>query len=152
MRLIGELPVGPAIEVLHDANVGGFFLVVAHADLESLVHPVLVRFDVVVGALAFADDVESIARIDADHFVFRCVIDRVFSDELQAAVGVSAVEAQASLGQRDAEMIRFRVLQFLHHPNLGIRGRAISGLVANLLGRVIAVLLGLRAIVDIEPL
>src|SRR6478609_7154462 len=51
-RLLGQLPVVAAIEVLDYADVCRFFFMVADANLEGLVHPVLAVFDVVIGALA----------------------------------------------------------------------------------------------------
>src|ERR1019366_7507360 len=75
MRLLGKLPVVPAIKVLDDAHVRGFFFVVAHADLEGFVHPVLIGLDVKAGAFALADNVEGVAGVDADHFVFGRVVD-----------------------------------------------------------------------------
>src|SRR5258708_30119891 len=102
-----------------------------------------------VGALALAEDVEGIASVYADHFILGRVVDGVLADELQAAVSVAAVKAKASLGQRDAEMIGFGVLQLLHHPDLRGRRGAVAGLVANLIGGIVAVLVHLRAIVNL---
>src|SRR5437016_7001241 len=125
---------------------------VAYADLEGFVHPVLIGLDAKISAFALADYVEGVAGVDADHFIFGRVVDAVLADELQAAVGIAAVKAKTSLGQRDAEMVGFRVLQLLHYPDLRIGSGAVSGVIAHLIGRVVAVLLDLRAIVNVKAL
>src|SRR5260370_36154305 len=49
-------------------------------------------------------------------------------------------------------MIGFGVLQLLHHPDLRIRSGAVSRVVADLIGGIVAVLLDLRAIVNVKAL
>ena len=63
-RLLGQLPVVATIEVLDNADVGGFFLMVADANLEGLVYPVLAVFDMVISAFALAHDVEGVAGVE----------------------------------------------------------------------------------------
>jgi hypothetical protein len=150
--LLGQLPVVAAVEVLDKSNAGGFFLVVADSDFKGLVHPVLTGFDVVVGALALADDVEGVASVEAQGFVLGSVIDRIFADELKVPVGIASVETQAAFGKRDAKMVGLRVLELLHHKNFRIGLRAIGRILADLVGIVVPVLGKLRAIVDVEAL
>src|SRR5882724_7283940 len=67
-------------------------------------------------------------------------------------VGIAAIEAQATFWQRDAEVVGFGVLELLHDPYFGIGCSAVVGVVACLLGRVVAVLSNLCAVVNIEAL
>src|SRR5258708_2493893 len=69
VRLVGELPVVPAIKMFDDAHVRCFFFVVAHSDLEGLVHPVLIGLDVTLVPLALADYVERFPPLYATHSI-----------------------------------------------------------------------------------
>ena len=80
------------------------------------------------------------------------MVNRVLADELQAAVGVAAIEPQTPLGKRDPEVIVLGILELLHGPDFLVGGGAVARVVAHLVGRVVAVLIHLRAVVNIEPL
>src|SRR5690348_3548240 len=73
-----------AADGLVDLDGDGRVLVVAQSDFKF--HFPSVRVDaLVVGLLALGDDVESVADMDDDVFVFGSVVDAVFADEEDAA-------------------------------------------------------------------
>src|SRR5437764_627584 len=67
-------------------------------------------------------------------------------------VSIATVKAQTSFGQSDTKMIDFGVFKFLHHPHFAIGRSTVIGVLPNLLGIVVAVLVDLGAIVNIEAL
>src|SRR5215469_3780851 len=87
----------------------------------------------VVGLLVLGDDVESIADVDADLFVFGSVIDAVFSREKDAALGVFLINPYIAGGEGDAQAVFFFVFEFVvdHH---GIFYRRSGGLLIAIVG------------------
>ena len=77
--------------------------VVAQADLERLLETALVQVRDVVRPLAFPDQVERLAHFHAHLLVLGRVVDRIFSSELERAVVVLLIDADAPLRQRDPQ-------------------------------------------------
>jgi len=115
-----DTPVQPAVEMLDDANRHGFFLVVADFYLEGLVQCSFGTVNVVRGSTALAYEVEGISGVDADSLTSWRVIDDVLAGELNLTIIVSPIEAQASLGQRNAELVCLRIQELPHDPDLGV--------------------------------
>ena len=87
--------------MFHYADFDRFvFLAVAHLDLERFIKLITRGVDQVVCSLALADEVEGVSGKNPYGFVFRCVVDDVFTGKLDLSVGVAAVEAGAALRQR----------------------------------------------------
>ena len=78
----------------------------------------------VVGLLALSDDVESVADVDGDVFVLGSVVDAVFADEEDAAVGIFLVDADVAGGERNAEAGFFFILEFVIDHDGIFDGRA----------------------------
>ena len=80
-------------------TVMGDVFVVAQGDFEF--HFVDVGGDFLeVGLFVLGDDVEGVADVDGDGFIFGSVIDAVFTDEEHAALGIFLVDADVAGGQR----------------------------------------------------
>ena len=82
---------------------------------------------------AFAHQIERVAGVEADGLILGRVVDQVFAGELEAALFIAAVEAHASLGQCDAQVVQRGVLELLHNPHLRVRHGAVAGIVADVL-------------------
>src|SRR5262249_8712728 len=106
-----DLPSCTAIEVLDDGDLHRLRLVVAHLDLECLVGKSSLLIDVEVRPPPRAGQVKSIASVDADGLIARCVVDSVFANELQGAVVIAAIEAHAPFWKRDAQVVLRGILE-----------------------------------------
>ena len=138
--------------MLDHAHRNCFLLVVAHLDLETLVRPpirILLLLHLVVGLLALARDIESVARIDADGFVLGRVVNLVLAGEFELPVLIAAVETHAALGQRHPQVVRFGVDELAHHPHVRIGIGAVLRHLAHIVA--ILILIARHAIVNIEP-
>src|SRR5580704_16633746 len=93
LRLLGQRPVRPAIQMLDDSNICRLLLVIADSNLKSLFHPVVAGINMETGTLAFADYVKRIPGVRADGLIFRRVIDLVFADAFQVSICIPTVEA-----------------------------------------------------------
>ena len=87
----------------------------------------------VIRLLMLGHDVEGITDVDADLFVFGCVIDAVFPREKDAALGVFLINAHIAGRQRNAQAVFFFVFEFVvdHH---GIFQRRAGGLLIAIVG------------------
>src|SRR6266403_246145 len=90
-----------AADGLVDLDGDGRVLVVAQGDLEFHL-PDASRDALVVGLLALGDDIEGVADVHGDGFVFGCVIDVVFANEEDAAFRVFLIDTQVAAGQGHA--------------------------------------------------
>ena len=84
--------------MFHNAYVHGFFFVIANLDFEGFVDPVVGGIDANVGAFAFAAKIERVTGEDTNSFIFRRVINTIFADKFQMAIGIAPVKAQAAFG------------------------------------------------------
>src|SRR6266446_9962159 len=88
-----------AADGLVDLDGDGRVFVVAQGDLE--LHFPDVGVDAfVIGLFALGDYVEGVADVDGDGFVFGRVVDVVFADEKDAALGILLIDAEVAGGQR----------------------------------------------------
>src|SRR6266496_2915314 len=80
------------------------------------------------------------------------MVDDVFARELDLAVVIAAVEAHSALWQRHAKVVRLRVIEFAHDPDLRIglcpKGRIIAN--ALLVPSVVAVGIEFETVVDVN--
>src|ERR1700676_548469 len=93
----GREQVPVAADGLVDFDGDGGVFVVAQGDFKFHFPGVIVDA-LVVGLLAFGDDVEGVADMHGDGFVFGSVIDAVFADEEDAAFGIFLVDADVAGG------------------------------------------------------
>src|SRR5215831_15200623 len=151
--VLGDLPVGPAKQVLHHTELHWFLFVVAQLDLKALIDPMGVGVNAVRDPAAFSYSVKSVAGIEPDGLVGGRVVDLVLAGELELPVIVPAVEAHSPLGQRHAQIVYFAVLELLHHPDFGVGLDSVTLQVADIFHVVVSIVgVNLHAVVDINPL
>ena len=96
---------------------------VAQRDFEF--HLPHVRIDtLVVDLLAFADDIERVANVDAERLVFRRVVNVVFTNEQNTALGIFLIYAYVSGGHRHSKSGFFLVFEFVVHHHIVFEGRS----------------------------
>ena len=134
--------------MLHHAERHRLFLAVAQLDLERLVQPLVAAVGLEIRLLAFADEVEGVARRHAHRLVARRVVNAVFAGELQLPVVAAAIEPQLARGQCDAEMIRLCVHELAHDDDLLVALRAVAAVVVQ--PAVKAVAHARRAVIDVD--
>ncbi len=120
-----DLPVRPAEEMFDGADFDGIFFAVAELDFEGFVENMIALVGFEVGALALSDEVEAIADEEANDFAFWGMIDVIFADELELAVIVLGVKADATFGEGDAEFVGLGVFEFAIDINLFVGSGAI---------------------------
>src|SRR4029077_15017959 len=69
IRFDGDVPSGPAIEVLDHANLRRFSLMVPNTDFESLLDHPAFKIDLKIGSAALAHDIERRTRIDLNGLI-----------------------------------------------------------------------------------
>ena len=65
-----------------------------------------------VRAFALSNQIESIAQINTDRFVYRSMIDCILTGKLKLPVGIHSVKPHTPGGQWDTEVIFVFVLRF----------------------------------------
>jgi hypothetical protein len=153
--LLKNVPIYPAIEMFDDSEFDSVvFLMIAEFYFESLVQPVSVRIDLIMRSFSFAYEVESVARIDTNSFILRCMVDNVLAGEFQLAVIIPAIEPHNAAGQRDTEVIFLGVFELFHNPYLRIRLCPVFPVTADIVGGPATILPGINlgAVIDIQLL
>ncbi len=148
--LLGDLPVLCAVEVLDDGYGDGRGFLILDGDGEGLVGGVGALVGVEVGLLALAGNVEGRAYGYFDGFVGGRVVDGAFAGELHLAVGVAAIEADASGGEWHAEMVGGGVFDLGADVDPGVGGGAEGWLVVVVSAEEIDVLLRGGAVVLVD--
>src|SRR5439155_13582680 len=69
IRILDDVPIRPAIEMLDDAQFNRLALVIAHFDFKRFVEPSRIEICAVIRAAALPGHVEGVAGIEADGFV-----------------------------------------------------------------------------------
>ena len=153
-RTGSDIPVRRSVEVFDNPNVYRFLLVVAQLDLERFGGRPVVAVDDVVATAALAREIKSVAGVDTHGLVVRGVVDRIFAGEFDLAIVVAAIKAHPAFRQRHAQMVRIRIAELAHHPNLRIRFRAVGVIVANVVPvpAVVAVAVDLHAVINVDLL
>src|SRR5882762_7347436 len=91
----------------------------------------------VVGLFAFADDVEGVADVNVQEFVFGSVVDAVFADKKNVALGIFLIDADIARGHGHAEAGFFVVLKFVEDHDVVFERR--SGAVLIVVVEILAV-------------
>ena len=65
-----------------------------------------------LGLRALANHIKRFAHFDLDGFIFWRVINPIFANKLEAALGIGCVDADGSFGQRHAEVVVCGVCHF----------------------------------------
>ena len=153
-RTGSDIPVRRSIEVFDNPNVYRFLFVVPQLDLKRFGGRPLVAVDDVVAAAALAGNIEGVAGIDAYGLVVRGVVDGIFAGKFNLPIVVAAIKAYPAFRQRHAQMVRIRIAELAHHPNLRIGFRAVGVIVANVVPvpAVVAVAINLHAVINVDLL
>src|SRR5260370_4532963 len=77
----------------------------------------------VVRLLVLGDDIESVANVNVDVFVFRGVVDAVFAGEENAALRVLLIDTDVACRERNAQAVLFFISEFVidHHGIFQVR-------------------------------
>src|SRR4030095_1967422 len=72
----------------------------------------------VVGLFSFRYDVERVADLDPQVFIFRCVLNAIFADELLRAVFILLVKPNRAGGQSHAQLVVRGIAKLHEDANL----------------------------------
>ena len=149
--LCADRPARTPVEMLDDADFSGCRFVVAQGNRKAFVHGIFLIINGEAGLLAVPGQVEDIAGINSDGFVFRRMVDVAFPDKLKLLIGITPVEAHSALGKWHTEAICGRVNKLAHCEDFGVELRPVLRLITD---RIVApVTVGgvdLSAVVDVD--
>src|SRR5207248_7469332 len=105
------------------------------------------------GLAPLADNIKRIPSEDTQGFIERGVLDLIFADKLESAVGITPVKPHTAFRERNAEIVDFGIVDFLHDPDIGIHFGAVLTVLANLfISPVLVLLRELGSVVYKNPL